>query len=227
MSDRVENEQVETEEIDASSNQTSEPKYITQEELLAHLSRYERNVQSIVDGGFSKVDKGVKQALQQVDQLVALAEKSGVALPQEKITAMKLEALSTQPEANNQQQQQIVPPPQSEDPVTYIARAMIREAGIDVTENDPEYRHINTTTRNPLVFLNSVEKAISTKLERLNNPSPAGAGSPSTTTTKKAPAAPETTDSIESELRELLAHPRVETMPKIRELQQKLAKLTQ
>lgn len=196
-----------------------EPQFVSKAEFMAGLTKLERTVQHIVDGSYSKIDKGLQAALGEVDRLAALAKAQGVDFPQAKVQELKTaaiqKALTEEP-----------PPPQQIDPVSATAQLLVQQAGFTVTPDDPEYRLLDQKTQDPVAFLTSVKAALADKSQRINNPGTPLAGAPSAAGKgTPAPVQP-TADSVTAELSQLLVHPKVETLPRIKELKDKLAKLT-
>lgn len=215
----------------APAQEPAEPSFVTKEEYAQGLQKIERTVQHIVDGSYNRIDKNLKVALEGIDKLAGLAKAQGVDLTPDKITAMKTaaiqEALTAAPEGTPQGPDQQQMQPQAMNPVDFLARTLVAQAGFDISPDDPEYRTIDQDTRDPVEFLASVKQALAAKGQRIQNPGLPMAAAPSGQVNNSLPPSPTpTADSVAEELNKLLQHPRTETLPRIRELQNKLRTLS-
>jgi hypothetical protein len=163
------------------------PEYLTKEEFEARLEaalsdRFKR-VQSFVDKSNDTVLKKVQADLQAITTAFDLQRKAGMAVTAEQENAAKqqvlMKALSEggsvveKPEpatAAGQPPAQGRPAPAEPavDPITAEALNMMRTAGVEIEDGDPEIALIKQDS--PYAFLKSIETAIAAKRERLNVP---------------------------------------------------------
>ncbi len=151
-------------------------KYLTPEDAEALFNNmFERKAQSITDKTTARVQKVLQAAQQQGLQItpqqaqamldVADAENQQQAQPQQPQTTPQ--PSRQQPPSQPAQSRSEAAPDQAPHPVLATADAMIQASGISFDDGDPELELIDKETKNPLEFLNSIDKAIKEKQARL------------------------------------------------------------
>jgi len=175
--------------------QDQQPQYVSRDEFTRVLQEQERKFQGFVDKNVSRLDKRVKEAVDEVAKLVDLGKSTGMQFTDEQIAQLKdravHQALMTgdSPPSNQSVQQTVAQPnaPQV-DPVTATAQLMMQKAGVVLEKDDPELSLVDGETDDPSAFLESVRKAIEAKKQRASRPAGSPAATPGAVATGSAPA---------------------------------------
>lgn len=161
--------------VDASQQEQAQgqPQFVSRDEFNRVLQEQERRIQGLVDKNVSRLDKRVKEAVDDVTKLVDLGKSTGLQFTDEQIAQLKDRAvhqalMTGDPAPSNQpaQPQAAQPNAQQVDSVTATAQMMMKKANIFIEKDDPELTMVDNTTDEPDVFLNSVRKAIEAKKQR-------------------------------------------------------------
>lgn len=175
--------------------QDQQPQYVSRDEFNRVLQEQERKFQGFVDKNVSRLDKRVKEAVDEVAKLVELGKSTGLQFTEEQIAQLKDRAVhqalmtgdelpSGQSEAPRAAQAQA---PQV-DPVTVTAQLMMQKAGVILEKDDPELSLVDDQTDDPSTFLESVRHAIEAKKQRTSRPAGSPAATPGAVATGSAPA---------------------------------------
>jgi len=170
----------------------SQPQYITVDEAkkLTEQAVQEAvsKAQSLVDKSGNRVQAKVQERLQNLEATLKMQTDAGVeitpaqrkALEQQVVLDTFKEAEADPNAQSTQKEPPQAPPGQGEqiDPITQAAWTMMQERGVDILENDPEFKILDMSS--PYKFLLSVDKAISAKETRVQSSSeePEPMGSP-------------------------------------------------
>lgn len=150
--------------------------FVSRDEFNQAFARHKADIQGLVDKSASRLDKRVKEATDKFNDLVSLAEASGMVITPEQKTQMREKAITqaivNPTESSNQlsQNQPVQAGKQEVDPVTADAVELMQSYGVVIDDKDPESKLIDSTTKSPRKFLASVEEAAKAKKERLSRP---------------------------------------------------------
>lgn len=150
--------------------QPAQPEYITRQEaarLAAEAADTAfRRAQSLFDKGNEKV----RQRLGELESAWDMQAQAGAPVPEEVKMRLRQQVL-TAPQAAPPTTEQAAAQPQQpqsggQDPITLSAWEMIRSAGIEIKDDDPEMQQIKTHGT-PYEFLATVAQAIEAKRQRV------------------------------------------------------------
>ena len=149
-------------------------KQLTEQAVQEAVSK----AQSLVDKSGNRVQAKVQERLQSLEATLKLQTDAGVEITPEQKKAMQqqvmLDALSeappeADPNAPAPPGEPQTPPGQAEqvDPITQAAWNRMKEVGVDILDEDPEFKILDMAS--PYSFLLSVDKAIAAKQSRIQN----------------------------------------------------------
>lgn len=154
----------------------AEPQFVSREEFQQAMEDILRRAQGLVDKSASRLDKRVAETNEKVNGYLELARESGMNFTPEQENLLRRNALDKAMLTHKQSvqaepaQQPMPQEQQGLDPISAAAMSYQQKAGIFINENDPEVRLVNTTTEDPLEYLQSVKDAITKKQARLAKP---------------------------------------------------------
>jgi hypothetical protein len=160
---------------------TAQPQFVTLEQAqkLAKDAADEafKRAQSLYSKGQAGFEKKIQADLKNLEKALELQKKAGVVVTPEQENHLRQQVINQAFMADDQPPQQPSPeqtPAQADageeppDPVTASAWQMMEQAGVDILEEDPEFKqYVNTNTEDAYVFLKSIEAAIAAKKQRL------------------------------------------------------------
>lgn len=178
--------------VPAATGQTAgenaaQPQYVTLEQAtkLAQDAAEEafRRAQSLYSKGQAGFEKRVQADLKNLEKALDLQKKAGVTITPEQENSMRQQVINQafmEDGQNTGQPNQGTAPAQAPEgeevpnnPIEATAWQMMRDAGIDIYDEDPEFALVDQETENAYAFLKSIETAIEAKRQRLAG-SPAG-----------------------------------------------------
>ena len=160
-------------------------------EVTEGLERVARETQGLVDKNASRIEATVQQQLSGLDTAKELLKAAGHEIPDDVIeragaiavtgaftskpkgkneqpAASNNQASPEQPSGQGEQQEQVT----GDDPISILAAQKMAKAGVQILDTDPEYKMVDMVTEDALVFLESVDKAIAAKAERVGGGPP-------------------------------------------------------
>lgn len=176
-------EQGQAPDLDEGQGGQAQPETLTRQEIQALLqeqeNRFVERTKGLLNSISDKTQNKVQTALAEFQRSIEVQKAAGIELSPEQMKAAQqqviMDAISkpeeqetlsgTEATSAAQQTQQ----PTTADPITQEAWKMMEDNGVDILEQDEEYKSLDFTS--PYRFLKSVEQAIEAKKLRLGNTS--------------------------------------------------------
>lgn len=188
----------------------------------------------------SQRDKLEARVRKEVESRIAALAEAGVEPTEQQKRTIESATRKQIASAEAAQPTKAEPEDGGDDPVTLAANAMMRQAGVEITPDDPEAKPM-LTARTPQQFIAATQQAIEAKKARLAKQTQAQPEAEAEAATHQipAPSAPQVNpagrvvqtggaagggsrESLTRELATLIQNPKAENLERIRELQAKL-----
>lgn len=164
------------------------PQYLTREEAERWIAQVKediaRQTQSLTDKAASRIDKRVKDGLENLNKVIALQKKAGIELTDEQIRAARMQIYDEAIDSEDDSHLPGLPPRAAQSGqidganqaqaavVAFVnkqADKMMKKAGVELDSSDPEASML-VQDKGPDEYLDSLEAALHKKAQRVKTP---------------------------------------------------------